>query len=195
MDTDATDESRITHISDTALWVEVYRAMESKRKDALFNDPYAETLAGDRGKQIVENMRDGKGGAWSMIVRTAVMDEFIYNVIKEDSVDTIVNLAAGLDARPYRMDLSPSLKWIEGDLPDMIAYKEGELAGAKARCSLERVKLDLTGSEARKELFERINSGSKRVLVITEGLLIYLTEGEVASLAPTYMHSRTSAGG
>ena len=183
MNTGTTNDSQITHVSDTALWVAVYRAIESKRKDALFHDAYAETLAGERGKQIVENMRHGKTGAWSMIVRTAVMDEFIHRVIKEDNVDTVVNLAAGLDARPYRMDLPSSIKWIEVDFSDMISYKEERLSDAKPRCSLERVKLDLIDSDARKRLFDRINAESRRVMVITEGLFVYLREEEVTALA------------
>lgn len=64
----------------------------------------------------------------------------------------------------------------------MIAHREGRLAGTKPRCPLERVKFDLSDLEERKQLFDRISSGSKRVLVITEGLLFYLTEGDVALL-------------
>ena len=40
--------SPVSNVSDTARWVAVYRAWESARPDALFNDPYAKTLAGER---------------------------------------------------------------------------------------------------------------------------------------------------
>lgn len=46
MDATSTGNSQTDFVSDTALRVTVYRAMESKRKGALFNDPFAETLAG-----------------------------------------------------------------------------------------------------------------------------------------------------
>ncbi len=36
--------SSIEHVSDTALWVANYRALESRRSDALFHDPLAEKL-------------------------------------------------------------------------------------------------------------------------------------------------------
>jgi O-methyltransferase involved in polyketide biosynthesis len=39
----------IASISDTARWVAIYRAMEFERPDALFHDPYARRLAGERG--------------------------------------------------------------------------------------------------------------------------------------------------
>ncbi len=44
-------EAAIRNVSDTALWVAMYRAMESERADALFYDPYARVLAGERGEE------------------------------------------------------------------------------------------------------------------------------------------------
>lgn len=43
----------ITHVSDTARWVAIYRAMETDRPDALFRDPHARRLAGEQGEAIV----------------------------------------------------------------------------------------------------------------------------------------------
>jgi O-methyltransferase involved in polyketide biosynthesis len=42
----------ISNVSDTARWVAVYRAWESARPDALFRDPLAGRLAGERGRAI-----------------------------------------------------------------------------------------------------------------------------------------------
>jgi len=44
------DDPTIGHVSDTALCVAVYRAEESERPDALFKDPLARRLAGERGR-------------------------------------------------------------------------------------------------------------------------------------------------
>jgi len=172
----------VAHVSDTALWVAVHRATESKRKDALFRDPYAERLAGERGRQIAGELEPGNGAAWSIITRTAVFDELILTAIR-DGADTVLNLAAGLDTRPYRLSLPSSTRWIEVDFPEMIAYKESKLADARPQCALERVALDLTDRPGRQRLFARVNEESRLVLVITEGLLIYLTLDEVAALA------------
>ena len=181
--TDSTEHlGRISHVSDTALWVAVHRATESKRKDALFHDPYAERLAGERGKEIVGQLDRGQGSAWSIITRTAVLDEMIMDAVRDGS-DTVLNLAAGLDTRPYRLSLPASTRWIEVDFPEMIAYKEGKLADAHPRCALERIALDLTDRPARQRLFARLNEESRQILVVTEGLLIYLTQDDVAALA------------
>lgn len=175
-------EQPVSHVSDTALWVAVHRATESKRKDALFNDAYAERLAGERGRQIVSRLDPGNGSAWSIVTRTAVLDELIMSAIR-DGADTVLNLAAGLDTRPYRLPLPASIRWIEVDFPEMVAYKESKLADARPQCALERIALDLTDRAARQGLFTRLNEASRRTLVITEGLLIYLTHDEVAALA------------
>ena len=67
------DATPVRNVSDTARWVAIYRAMESERPDALFRDPYARRLGGERGEAIVRAMPRGRSMAWPMIVRTAVM--------------------------------------------------------------------------------------------------------------------------
>ena len=172
----------IEHISDTARWVATYRAWETKRPDALFHDPYAGRLAGERGEEIVRNLKRGKEFAWAMIVRTAVMDEIVLKQVAQGA-DTVVNLAAGLDARPYRLQIPSTLRWIEVDLPDILKYKEEALKNDKPVCRLDRIYMDLSNLEERRKLFREINDQSKKVLVITEGLLIYLTAEQVGALA------------
>jgi methyltransferase (TIGR00027 family) len=174
----------ITHVSDTARWVAIYRAMESERPDALFSDPYARRLAGARGEEIVRAMPQGRSMAWPMVVRTAVMDELILRGVTRDGVHTVVNLAAGLDTRPYRLPLPGGLRWIEVDFPDLLAYKTEQLAGEKPRCQLERIAVDLTDREARRALFQDAASGGGGgTLVVAEGLLVYLAPDEVGRLA------------
>lgn len=95
----------------------------------------------------------------------------------------VVNLAAGLDTRPYRMQLPASLKWVEVDLPEILAYKEDLLKAEKPACTLERVRADVSSADFRGSQLGRIASGARRVLVITEGLLIYLRTQDVSALA------------
>jgi methyltransferase (TIGR00027 family) len=173
----------IRNISDTARWVAFYRALESERPDAHFQDRLARRLAGERGEQIVRGMPKGAAFSWSMVVRTVILDEFIMRAVERDGADTVLNLAAGLDARPYRLPLPPALKWIEVDLPEILAYKEEALAGERPVCEHEVVKLDLSNVEARSELFARVGANSERTLVVSEGLLVYLTPEAVGALA------------
>ena len=171
----------IRNVSDTALWVAVYRAMESERNDALFHDPYARRLAGERGQAIVNAMPRGKTMSWPMVVRTAVMDEIVLRCVQQGA-RTVLNLAAGLDARPYRLALPPTLHWLHVDLPEMVDYFRDRMTGETPRCELEFIAADLRGADAQRYVFAKAASLGP-VLVITEGLLVYLESDEVAALA------------
>ena len=176
------DERLVRNISDTALWVAYYRAQETERADAHFRDPFARALAGARGEQIARSQQFGDKNAWAFVARTVLFDRFIEDAVR-GGVDLVVNLAAGLDTRPYRMALPASLRWVEVDLPGILDYKEEILGEARPVCVLERVRLDLADEPARREAFVRLAAGARRALVISEGLLIYLTPEQVVSLA------------
>ncbi len=125
---------------------------------------------------------DGRDTSWSWVARTVLFDRAILKTIGE-GFDTVVNLAAGLDARPYRLALPPALQWIEVDLPPILEEKAELLRAEKPVCSLERVPLDLSDKAKRRKLFDRINANARRVLVLTEGLLIYLGADGAEALA------------
>ncbi len=172
----------IGHISDTARWVAVYRAMESERPDALFRDPYARRLAGEEGEAIVRAMPQGTSTAWAMIVRTVVMDELLLSLL-EGGTDVVVNLAAGLDARPYRLPLRSGLRWVDVDLAELLAYKGAALADATPACRYETIAADLSDVEQRRAALAQAAAGVSKGVVLTEGLLLYLTEAQVGGLA------------
>jgi methyltransferase (TIGR00027 family) len=172
----------VRSISDTARWVAYFRAREAQRPDALFRDPLAERLAGERGFEIARTLPDGSKHEWAWVARTYLFDQFISREIR-GGADLVLNLAAGLDARPYRMELPDTLRWIEVDLPEIISHKEEVLAGEKPRCQLERISLDLSKGEERRNLFARLNRDARKIVVVCEGLLIYFSAEDVGLLA------------
>ncbi len=183
----------IENISDTARWMAFYRAMESERPDAHFYDPYAQLLAGERGKEIACKLPWGMANAWAVTVRTCIFDELIMKTVEHYPVDTVINLAAGFDTRPYRLPLPSSLHWIEVDLPEIIDEKAKELTNESPRCHLTQVKLDLADISLRRAFFSDLVQEVRQIFVVTEGLLVYLTPEQVASLAcdlRTYPHFR-----
>ena len=175
-------EPLIRDVSDTSFWIAHYRAEETARPDALFSDPLAAVLAGERGEQIAASMPNSNIVGWTIVIRTRIIDDFIQFALDE-GVDTVLNLGAGLDTRPYRMDLPASLHWIEADYPHLVDFKESQLAGETPRCHLERVRIDLAVRPARRELFARVNAQAASILVLTEGLVPYLSVEEAAPLA------------
>lgn len=173
----------LTHISDTARWVAVLRGQESARRDRLFNDHLAFQIAGIEGAAIAEAMMlRGKMPAWPIVMRTVVLDEHVLRAVNE-GVDMVIDLAAGLDARPYRLDLPATLTWVDIDLPDITAYKDQALAAEVPKCKVERIVVDLADVTARRKLFAELGARTKKALIITEGLLVYLTDEQVRGLA------------
>ena len=182
-------ESRIRNISDTARWVAVYRARETEQADAVFRDPFARRLAGERGEQIAASMSFAEKNSWPFVTRTWLIDDVISNQVKLGT-DMVVNLAAGLDTRPYRMHLPGSLQWIEVDLPEILTYKEDVLRTETPVCQVERVRLDLSDVRARRQVFSELALRANRALIVSEGLLIYLDEKEVTSLGQDLAFAR-----
>jgi O-methyltransferase involved in polyketide biosynthesis len=73
-------------ISDTALWVAIYRAQESERPRPLFRDPLARRLAGRRGEELVRSIRHGQRHAWAMVIRTHAFDQLVLDRVARGAI-------------------------------------------------------------------------------------------------------------
>ena len=176
------DEPLIRDVTDTAMWTAAYRAEESARPGAMFDDPYADRLAGAPGHEIARRTKPA-AVRHGVVLRTAMLDRLIAHAANGEGFDSVLNLAAGYDTRPYRLDLPDALRWIEVDVPAILDRKRELLLGETPHCQLESVALDLADRSARLALFERVAGASARTLVVTEGLLSYLDPEDVAELA------------
>jgi len=173
----------IQNVSDTAFMIAAHRATESSRPDALFHDPFAARLAGQHGTDVVRSLPAmSRMTGWAVAIRTCIIDAFIHQAIAQGA-DAVLNLGAGLDTRPYRLDLPAALQWIEVDYTKLIELKERQLATETPRCKLQRIGLDLTNRASRRALFADVQREARDVLVITEGVIPYLTVDEAGQLA------------
>lgn len=160
----------------------MHRATESARPDALFSDPFAGLLAGEHGRAIVDNVPRTSRSGWWLVARTKIIDDAIADAIA-DGCDRVLNLAAGLDTRPYRLDLPPDFVWVEADLPKLLAEKTQVLAEQVPRCRLTRTAVDLADPQARDAFLNEALDGATKALVLTEGLLMYLDDADVTALS------------
>lgn len=178
----------IQHVSDTALWIAAYRALESERSDALFNDRLAGRLSGERGFQIAREMPFSTFAQWAMVIRTVAIDQLILQAL-EEGVDTVINIGAGLDTRPYRMNLPAGLNWIELDFAKLLAYKNAALAREEPVCRLTRIPLDLSDPYERRSILKQLALQADSALVITEGVIYYLSNQEAIMLSDDILNS------
>jgi len=175
-------EQLVENVLDTAFLIAMQRAIESDRSDALFHDPLAGRLAGERGQTIVARHPRAAVNARGVAIRTVIIDKFVTTAVAA-GIDTVLNLGAGLDTRPYRLNLPDTLRWIEVDHAAMNEYKESHLANERVQCKLERKNLDLSDTAARRAFLDRTDAGAIRLLVLTEGVVPYLSLEDAAALA------------
>ncbi|MDP9008151.1 MAG: class I SAM-dependent methyltransferase [Pseudomonadota bacterium] len=176
------DDSSVTHVTDTAFWIAYFRAKESQRAAPVFNDSLASVLCGNRGRKIARSIPRAAMVEWGTVVRTSAIDLLIHEAL-QSGVDTVLNLGAGLDTRPYRMNLPADLQWVEIDFPNLVELKNTKLLEHKPICRLERIGMDLLDRSSRNEIFARYGAASKNLLVITEGLIAYFSNYEISNLA------------
>ena len=175
-------QPQIEHVSDTALMVAGCRALETQRPDALVQDPFAAALAGERGMALANASPRVGMVQFGVGMRCRFIDELLRFALSR-GVDTVLNLGAGLDTRPWRLDLPAGLRWIEVDFPEMLEYKAGHLADATPRCHLERISADLNQAAERDAVLESAVSAGSTRLLMTEGLLMYLPAETLQILA------------
>jgi len=117
-----------------------------------------------------------------MTVRTAVIDELVLACIEQGAC-TVINLGAGLDTRAFRLTLPAAVHWIDVDLPDMVVHRLECLGDAEPTCRHSHMAADVCDAQAVEAVLSLARSTAGPVVVITEGLLLYLTEDQVARLA------------
>jgi len=171
----------ITHVSDTALVVAACRALESESPEGFVHDPFAARLAGERGLAMLRALPQPEFMRFGIGMRSRFMDELLMEALASAPIATILSVGCGLDTRPWRLELPPTLRWIEIDFADMLDYKDSLLSAETPRCHRERITADVNDAAQRRSIYAA--AGSAQALMITEGLLTYLPAATVEALA------------
>src|ERR1700733_572058 len=171
----------------TATMVAAARAVASSDADPIINDPFAAPLVRAVGLDFFRRVVDGKLSEEtdsserdlqletdSIAVRTRFFDDFFLNAAR-DGIHQAVILAAGLDARAYRLSWPNGSVVYEVDQPQVIEFKTATMSSLGAAPSAERrtVSIDL-----REDWPAALRSSGFDVTQPTswsaEGLLMYL---------------------
>lgn len=182
----------LTGVPKTALGVARIRAGESRRPEALFHDPYAAAFVAAMPDAYAEEAARpdqarsvGARLALHVIIRTRFYDEYLL-AATASGIDQVVLLAAGLDARAFRLDWPAGTRLFEVDLPNVLEFKEKVLGDARAQPRCERVALaaDLTGDWPAALISAGFDAARPTAWLI-EGLLVYLPPADAARLLET----------
>ena len=180
----------------TALGVAMVRAIESRRGDRLFRDPYAAAFLaaapavfdiGGRGAVACLGGLSSAGAAfWShAVIRTRFFDDYLLAATGQ-GIRQVVLLAAGLDTRAFRLDWPAGVRLFELDLAGVLDFKRRVLdeRAAKPRCDRRPVAADLRTDWAAPLARAGLRPDQPTAWLL-EGLLIYLSADEVIDLLTT----------
>jgi methyltransferase (TIGR00027 family) len=179
----------MTAVGLTARWVAANRALENDHTSPLYRDPYARELAGEAGFEVLYSMRTAAGmGAFNgpdpfLTIRTRFFDDGLLNAVRESSIDQVVILAAGMDARAFRLEWPDGLRLFEVDRDDVFTHKEAVLSRmqAKPACDRRIVRQDLAKLWT-SALLDAGFDPTRKAAFLAEGLLYYLDENAVTSM-------------
>ncbi|RDH79183.1 SAM-dependent methyltransferase [Mycolicibacterium moriokaense] len=168
-------------VADTGLLVAAIRARESAREDALFTDPFADRLAGETGRATLAAAiaQTGEQSTVQIVVRTRFFDDAMLRAVT--TAGQVVLLAAGMDARAYRLPWPDGLTVYELDQAAVIDAKAEILTGESPRCRRVAIGVDLADDWPAALTAAGFDPQTPTAWLI-EGLLQYLDEGAVRTL-------------
>lgn len=152
------------------------RAEETDRPDALFTDPFAAALAGEAGKALLA----GLGENQTIAVRTRYFDDLLAAELAGGDRRQLVIVAAGMDARAYRLDFPGGTRVFELDREEVLRVKE-ELVDSPPRAARTAVGVDLAADWS-PALLDAGFDPERPSCWLAEGLTQYLAPPDVLRL-------------
>lgn len=181
-----------TSVGATALFVSAARALETQRPDALIKDEFAGKFleASDHPLKKIQDVAMWPALQISMTGPMALRTFAIDEAIITKPTDQLVILASGLDSRPYRLDLPPSTKVFEIDMPQVLEFKQSvyDNLGAKPRAEHTALAVDLR-KDWISELQQAGFDNSQTTTWLTEGLIPYLPPATQLTLRDTIVEN------
>ena len=164
------EKIRLSGVPETMLQTIYARAKESRGRGAI-HDAKAEEIIEklDYDFSLADKDTAMHSG---VIARTIVLDKLTKSWLAKHPGAVVVNIACGLDTRCYRM--SGHSHWYNLDLPETMAVREKLLPESGSISQIAMSAMDDWGGEIKEQ--------NTPVLIIIEGLTMYLTETDVQQI-------------
>lgn len=168
----------LTGVSKTAILTLRARADEHRRPDRTLEDPYAVEwldLAGWPGE--LDRWYAPEVQSF-LAFRAAEIDAHVRDFVAQTPRAIVVELGAGLSSRVLRLGVPEGGRWIDLDLPEVIALRESLGVARDGHGHLARSVLDLDWLDA----IGIAHEDAARTMFVAEGLFYYLPRADVDDL-------------
>ncbi len=162
----------LSGVMETLLPVLYSRVFEANQDNPIIEDPVAAEWV-SRIDYDFSRFDDSELNHFAVAIRTEILDDYSRAFLEQYPAATVINIAAGLDTRFYRMDNS-QLTWIELDLPESMAVRRQLMEETERHKTIVASALDT-------DWMDELQRDSP-VLFIIEGLLMYLTEEQIVGM-------------
>lgn len=164
------EKIKLSGVPETMLQTIYARAKESGGRGAIHDTKAEEIIEKlDYDFTLADKDTAMRSG---VITRTIVLDRLTEKCLASHPGAVVVNIACGLDTRCYRM--AGYAHWYNLDLPETMAVREKLLPESGAISRIAMSAMDDWGSEIKEQ--------HTPVLIIIEGLTMYLSEKDVQQI-------------
>jgi methyltransferase (TIGR00027 family) len=153
---------------------------DAERDKPVCGDTYARVFMNEQGLQILETFKDETRPNTSNVGRHRLIDDLLRPELNAHPNLAVVIIGAGFDTRAFRLKGGT---WIELDEPQVIAYKDERLPASTSENELQRIPIDFATESAAQKLAPF--SGRSPVVVVIEGVLMYMEEATISKLLQT----------
>ena len=161
-------------VPETMLQTMYARARESLKPDAVIHDEKAVEIIQKLDYDFSLADKDAPMSS-GVIARTIILDRLVSDYLGKHQNTIAVNIACGLDTRCYRNE-GRYARWYNIDLPDTINVRKQFLQEEGP------VIYQIAESAMDSSWADRIEYNDEPVLVIIEGLTMYLSEADVKKI-------------
>ncbi|WP_185806935.1 class I SAM-dependent methyltransferase [Bacillus salinus] len=154
------------------------KVLETQKKNPILVDEEAVKLM-QRIEYDYSLLKVPKKTQITVCIRAKLMDDYVSEFLLKHPQGTVINMGCGLDTRFFRVD-NGAVKWFDLDFPEVMELK------SKFFPETDRYR-HISSSVTDWTWLEQIQIEGK-VMVVAEGLLMYVQENEVKILFEKLQH-------
>ena len=167
------EKVNVTGVPETMVQTLYARAKETRKKNAKINDEIAVELVKKLDYDFSKADKDN-AMTYGVIARTIVLDRVVEQYLEKYANTVVINIACGLDTRCYRME-GKYLRWYNVDLPEAMKIRKQFLTETGPVYQITKSAMD-------DSYVDDIDYHGENVLVIIEGLTMYLNEKDIKKI-------------